>query len=100
MDTCATLFGHVNYTCRPHKKCKATTCQIIGLLSSIINKKTMPTEDVVVMIEEIFTPKAIELFIHQMMDLGASQPKEKLGTIVFWSSKFIRICICHAHGTN
>jgi hypothetical protein len=50
------------------------------------------------MIEEIFTPKAIKPFIHQMMDLGASQPKEIFGTIVFWFFKFIRICVCCAHG--
>jgi hypothetical protein len=55
---------------------------------------------VAVMIEEIFTPNAIEPFVHQMMDLGASQLEEKLGIIFFWSSKFIKICMCCAHGIN
>jgi hypothetical protein len=48
----------------PINKHKPTTSQIIKLLNSTIDKKTIPIKYVVVMIEEIFTREAIEPFVH------------------------------------
>jgi len=80
----------------PINKHKVAIGQITRLLSSIIDKKTILPKFMVVMIEEIFTLEAIEPFVHQMIDLGASQLETKLGTIVFWSFKFIRIYMHYA----
>jgi hypothetical protein len=41
-------------------------------MGSIIDKKTIHVEYVVVTINEIFTLEAIEPFVHKMMDHGAS----------------------------
>jgi hypothetical protein len=48
----------------PINKHKVAIGQITRLLSSIIDKKTILPEYVVVMIEEIFTLEAIEPFVH------------------------------------
>jgi hypothetical protein len=48
----------------PINKCKSTTSQIIRLPSSIVDKKTIVIKYVTMTIEEIFTPKTIEPFVH------------------------------------
>jgi hypothetical protein len=47
----------------PINKCKATS-QIIKFPSSTVDKKTIIIKYVIMTIEEIFTPKAIEPFVH------------------------------------
>jgi hypothetical protein len=48
----------------PINKCKATTSQMIRFPNSTVDKKTILIKYVIMTIEEIFTPKAIEPFVH------------------------------------
>jgi hypothetical protein len=48
----------------PINKHEVTTSQIIRLPSSTIDKKTILIKYVIMTIEEIFTPKVIEPFVH------------------------------------
>jgi hypothetical protein len=48
----------------PTNKCKVATSQMTRLLGSIVDKKTIHVEYVVVTLEEIFIHETIEPFVH------------------------------------